>query len=243
MEDRGAGRAFRDPDHNPTDRTCRHCSMPLSRFIAGYRFATALIVAPMAVVLPQRPRPVRFEVGAGAFIPTTDLGTVLITTGRLAPGPAGIVAVTINPSPIWPVGLRLGAAASFAGRTRVRPSPGCIGTCAPGSGRGGALRAAFADLTVTLPLPAVDVRLAAGPTIRQYAYPDLICACDPPGPGELFPEPFFSRHEAAAFHLAIAAILRRAGQPAPLLQAELLASRSQWNVKQRDLLVSIGVRF
>lgn len=116
-----------------------------------------------------------------------------MTTGRLEPGPAGILAVTINPSPFWPVGIRLGAAASFAGRTRFRPSAGCIGTCAPGSGDRGTLRAAFADLTVTLPLPAVDVRLAAGPAIRQYDYPDLICACEPPRLGELFPEPFFSR--------------------------------------------------
>jgi len=205
--------------------------------------AFPLIACPAPALLAQTRRPLNLEAAIGAFIPTTDLGTVSVTTGRLGSGPAGLVALALNPRFTWPVGFRFGGAASFAGRTLFRATEGCVGSCLPTSDDDGTLRAVFADITLTVPISFVDIRLAAGPAIRQYHYPDLICACDPPLPGELWVIPFLSRQTAAALHAAVGVALRRAGRGAPFVQAELLASGSQWHVAQRDLLVSVGLRW
>lgn len=209
------------------------------------RISSALSIALASAGLgtPVRAQSVAVEARVGAFLPTSDLGTVGVTRARLSPATAVSAAVTLTPTAMRPFRVILTGTTSIGPGTQIRPTSSCLIRCTPYTADHGSFRTGSADVAVAIPLGGLDVRLALGPAVRQYNYAESVCACDPLPPGESFEAPFFISQSAAAVHAGVGLSGPAAGHFAWIFHIDAIFSGSRWGKAQRDLLVAVGLSF
>jgi hypothetical protein len=176
---------------------------------------------------------------AGVFTPAASLGEYGTARGRMRAAPIFGLALDLLDRGS-PFGGRISGILAVTDGARFEPTASCRLYCRAYTSEYDAFRAFAIDGTLRFPLAGAEIRLAAGPGYRGYYVDDLVCACDPPLPGEF--EPFSVRESQPAAHFAVE-LTRRVGDADIGLQLQDYWSRFELTGRgQHDLLVLITAR-
>lgn len=178
----------------------------------------------------------RPQVGFGAYVPLTSLGTIGTASGHMNPAAVMGLAAGVH-SADFPLGVRLSGVLALANGTDFTPTELCQIGCTRYTNPYPQFAGVALDAAVRLGRGRTTIGLFSGPGLRGYRSPDLVCACDPLRPGELAPFGVEELHLAGHFGAEIA---HRVGGGEIAVQVEdYVGVFRNTRVRQHDLLIML----
>ena len=166
-----------------------------------------LVIVAAGEATAQRSSDFRLTIGVGVLFQANGLGIINAASASLRGAPTLSLGVDVRRANSA-LGFRASLVEALTEGYDYQPTGECRYLCTPGSIDKGRFWALTAGLTESAAIGtgSADVELGVG--VRSYAFPDLVCACDPPSYDPRYgaePLYFFRNEVAFAVHIGTGA--------------------------------------
>jgi len=212
--------------------------MSLTRF--NWILASFIAASATSALSAQHPRwQLTTEVRAGYFIPTRDLGTTGVTTGRMRSAPTLGASLRVKRSGL-PAAVFVATTQALSGDLDVRPTSDCLSRCEPTTVRHGRFWTLTAGASVAWRLGPAEVSAQVGGGYRVYALLGKNLIQRLPPPGEMWAHSFSHSMVDPSMHLALQ-IARSAGEHEVFIGLEDFLGKNGHRRTLHDLVLSAGL--